>query len=130
MSFFVEFDVAEYAESHKKDKGRVEKDQPRLANVRVIEENETGSKDTSRKGIAGFPHNQENDGNSQGAQQGWKSSEGDIWDLVLNVRVTDVVEEKMAVKANKPTDEGEQQLRKGRVDIEEVDSLQIIGGEL
>lgn len=106
MSLLVELDVEEQTARHSQDEGGVEKNEPGLTNVGIVEENQASRHNTSREAIAGLPHYQVGDGYRQGAQNGGHSTEGDIGNLVRNVGVADVLEVEVAIVANKPAHEG------------------------
>lgn len=59
MAKLVEANVAEDRESHEQNKGCIEQDQSRLANVRIVEENEACSENTCWQRVSGFPHDPE-----------------------------------------------------------------------
>lgn len=126
MPLLVKLDVAQYTDSHEEDEGRIEKDQSSLANVGVIEEDEAGREDAGREGVTRLPHDEENSRDGQSSQQRRKRSVGHIRDLVVNVRVTNVVKQELTIEANQPAYKGKEEFREGRVDVEEVDSLQVV----
>lgn len=126
----VKFNVKEQAASHCQYKGSIQKDQPGLANVSVVKENQSGSNDASRDTIPRLPHDKIGNRHSQGAQNGGKSSECNIRDLVVNVRIANVFEVEVAIVANQPAHEGKEKLGKRRMDIEKVGSFKIIRGKL
>lgn len=68
MAALVELDVEQQATSHSENQGGIQKNQAGLSNVCVVEENETGSNESSRDAVARFPHNQVCNGNSQGTE--------------------------------------------------------------
>lgn len=57
----VEADVAPDGESHEENEGSIEEDQSGLADVSIVEENKTGSQNTSRQRVARLPHDHEDD---------------------------------------------------------------------
>lgn len=96
----------------------------------VIEENESGSNNAGWKRVARLPHNVENGRNGESPNQGWHGSEGNVWDVVVDVRVTDVLKMEMSIVAYEPTHKGEQKLSERRMNIEEVCAFEIVRGEL
>lgn len=96
----------------------------------VIEKDESSSENASGQAVARLPHDQIGDGNGKGAENGRHSSVSDVGDLVGNIGVANVLEVKVAIVADQPAHEGEQELAKGRVDIEEVGSLEVVRSEL
>jgi hypothetical protein len=60
------------------------------------------------------------------AQRGGHGAVCDIGDLVGDVRVADVLEEEVALVTDEPASEGEEELAKGRVNVEEVGALQVV----
>lgn len=126
VSLLVEADVAEHRERHEEDERGIEEDQASLTNVGVIEEHEAGCGDAGRERVARLPHDQEDDWDGEGTKRGGHSTVCDIWDLVGNVRIADVLEEKLALVSNKPSSKCEEELSKRRVDVEEVGSLQVV----
>lgn len=97
-----------------------------MTDVRVIEKNQAGSKDTGWERIAGFPHDQEHDRDSQRSQQRRESPVGHVWHVVFDVGITNVIEEELSAIANKPTNPSEQEFSEGRVHIEEVEPLKVV----
>ena len=130
VSLLVELDVAQQAQCHKEDQGRIEEDKSSLADVRVIEEDQAGGKDAGWQGVARLPHDEEYDRDGQRTQQSRESPVSHVWHIVLDVRVTNVIEQKLPIVANKPADQGEQEFGEGRVDIEEVEPLKVVGCKL
>lgn len=126
----VEADVAEQRAGHGEDERGVQQDQPRLADVRVVQQDEARGQDARGEAVAALPHDQVRHRHGQGPEDGRHGAEGHIRDLVRDVRVADVVEVEVAVVPDQPAHEGKQELTKGRVDIEEVRPLQVVGGEL
>lgn len=98
--------------------------------MRVVEEDQTSGEDARGERVAGFPHDQKDHRNCQGAEGRRHGTKGNVGDLVLNVVVADVVEQEVAVIAHQPAHKGEKKLAEGRVDIEEVGALQVVGSEL
>lgn len=123
MPLSVELDIAQYTHSHEEDESRIKEDESSLADMRVIEEDKGCGKDAGREGVFRLPHNEEDDGDRESPQQCRKGSVSHIWHSVLNVRVSNVVKQKVTVKAHQPSNKGKQQFGKGRVDVEEVDPL-------
>jgi hypothetical protein len=126
----VEPDVAQETAGHGEDERRVEQDEPCLANVRVVEQDKGRGDNASGKAVAGLPHDQVDDGDGHGAQEGGHRPECDIGDLVRDVRVADVLEVEVAIVTDEPASEGEEQLAEGRVHVEEVRLLQVVRCEL
>jgi hypothetical protein len=94
--------------------------------VGVVEKHETGSGNASWQRIARLPHDEKNDRDGERAQRRGHGAVCDIWDLVGNVRIANVLEEKVALVSNQPSGEGEEKLSERRVDIEEVGALQVV----
>jgi hypothetical protein len=130
MSKLVPLDVEEKTASHGENQSSIQKDKSGLSNMGVVKEKKTGGKDTSRKTVARLPHDEVCNGHSQGAKGSGQSSESHVRDLVRDVGVTDVVEVEVAIVTDQPADKGEKKLAERRVDIEEVGSLEVVGGEL
>lgn len=130
VSHLVESDISEDGAGHGEDQGGIEQDQSGLANVGVIEENEAGSEKGGRNGVSALPHGEIDDRDSEGTKEGRHRAEGDIGDPVINVGVSDVIELEVAVKADEPAHEGEQELSEWRMDIEEVCPLEVERCEL
>jgi hypothetical protein len=98
--------------------------------VGVVEEQKTSGEDTSGKTVARLPHDEVGNSDGQGAEGSGQSSESHVGDLVRNVGVANVIEVEVAIVADQPADKGEEKLAERRVDIEEVGSLEVVGGEL
>jgi len=130
VSQLVELDVAEEAARHGEDEGCVKENESGLTDVRIVEEDETGGHQTSRKTVTRLPHDQVDHRDSQGAKKRRKRAEGDIGDLVNGVRVANIVEVEVAIVTDEPTDECKKKLAKGRVYVEEVSFFEIVGCKL
>lgn len=126
----VELDIAEQAARHSKDQGGIEENQASLANVSVVKEDKTGGNQTSWKAITRLPHDQIDNRDGEGTENGGKRAKGDIRDLVADVGIANVLEVEVAIIADQPAHEGKEKLAKGRVHIKKVCSLEIIGREL
>lgn len=96
----------------------------------IVEEDETGSNNAGRQAVSRFPHDHVGDGDGQGTEERWQGSEGQVWHLVRNVGIANVLKVKVPIVSNQPADEGEQQLAERRVDVEEVGTLEVVGCEL
>lgn len=126
MSELVESNVAENAQCHEQYERRVEEDEARLADVSVVEEHQ-GSGDEGRgETVAGFPHDQVDDGNGEGSHQSGHRSVGDVGDVVVNIGIADVLKEEASIISHQPSRECEQELAEWRVNIEEVRPLQVV----
>lgn len=66
----VEPNIEQQAARHGEDEGGIEKDQSRLAYVGIVEEDETSGKETGRQAVARLPHDQIDNRDGQGAQDG------------------------------------------------------------
>ena len=96
----------------------------------VIKKHEASSSDASRQRISRLPHDKEDNGYSERTERRRHSTVCDIGNIVGNVGVADVLEKKFALVSDKPASEGEQELSEGRMDIEEVGSLQVVRSKL
>jgi hypothetical protein len=126
----VELDVAQEAASHGENKRGIQQDQASLANVRIVQENQSSGDDAGGQAVARLPHDEVGDGHGAGTKDRRKGSVRDVGNLVRNVGIANVLEVEVAIVSNKPSHEGEEQLSEGRVDIEEVGSLQVVRGKL
>jgi hypothetical protein len=98
--------------------------------VGIVEENETGSQNTGRQRVARLPHDHEDDRDGQGAHRGRHCAVCNVGHLVCDVRVANVLKQKLAIVADQPACESEQELAEGGVHVKEVGSLEIVGCEL
>ena len=98
--------------------------------MRVVEKDHRSRNDTGRKAVARLPHDPEDNADCKRSHHCGHRSVCNIGDLVGDVRVADVFEEEGAIVSNKPACEREEELAKGRVDIEEVGALKVVGCEL
>lgn len=96
----------------------------------VIKENQTSGSESCGQRVARFPHDPEDGWYGESAHGGGHCSVCDIGDLVGDVRVSDVLKKELAPVSDQPSSEGEKELAKGRMDIEEVGTLEIVGREL
>jgi hypothetical protein len=126
----VEANVAQNADGHGEDESRVQQNETGLSNMGVVEEDQAGCHNGRWQGVARLPHDQEDGGDGESSQEGRQSTEGNVGDLIGDIRVANIVEEKVPVIANEPAHEGEEELSEGRVYIEEVGSLEIEGCKL
>jgi hypothetical protein len=130
MSELVESDVAKHTQCHEENQSGIQQDKTCLSDVRVVKEDEGSRDDTSRKAVAGLPHDQEDHADRQRSHHGGHRSVGDVWNLVGDVRVANVLKEERSIVSNQPASECEQELAKGRVHVEEVSALKVVGREL
>lgn len=130
VSELVPLDVKEKTAGHGKNQSSIQEDKSGLADVGVIEEDKTSGKDTSREAVARLPHDEVRNSDSQSTESSGQSSEGHVGNLVRNVGVANVIEVEVAIVTDQPADKSEEKLAERRVDIEEVGSLEVIGGEL
>lgn len=130
VSQLIEPDIAEQATRHREDERRIQQNQPRLSNMRVIKQHQPSRDDAGGEGVSRFPHDVEDNRDGEGAEQGRHGAEGDVGDFVGNVRVPDVLEVEVSIVAHEPAHQREEQLSEGRVDVEEVGALEVVGREL
>jgi hypothetical protein len=130
VSEFVPLDVKEKTAGHGKNQSSIQKDKSGLANVGVIEKDKASGKDTSWKAVARLPHDEVRNSDSQSTESSGQSSEGHVRDLVRNVGVANVIEVEVTIVTDQPADKSEEKLAERRVDIEEVGSLEVVGGKL
>lgn len=126
MAKLVELDVGEQRAGHGEYQGSIKENEASLSYVGIVEKDEAGSNDASWQSVARLPHNVEDNWDGQRAEQCWQSAVCNIWDLVLNVGVSNVVEVEAPIIANKVSDEGEEQLCERWVHIEEVSALKVV----
>lgn len=126
MSLLVEAHVAQHRGCHEENKGCVEQNEPGLADVRVVEQDQTGGENTSRKRVARLPHNQEDSRNSERPKQRRECSVGNVGDIVGDIGVANVLKLEVAIVSYQPADKGEEELAERGVDIEEVGALEIV----
>jgi hypothetical protein len=126
----VEADVTPDRESHEQDERGIEEDESGLANVGIVEEDETGGQDTGRQRVARLPHDHEDDRDGQGAHRGRHCAVCNVGHLVCDVRVANVLKQEIAIVADQPACESEQELAERRVHVEEVGSLEVVRCEL
>lgn len=96
----------------------------------VVEENQTSRDNTGRDAVAGLPHDHVSDGDGEGAKKSGHRPEGYIGDLVRDVRVANVIEVEVAVITDQPAHKSKEELAEGRMDIEEICVLEVVGGKL
>ena len=73
----------------------------------IVEQNQAGGKYASRQGVARLPHDEENHGDCERAEQRRERSVRHVWYIVGDVRVSDIVKLEIAVVADKPSNKGE-----------------------
>jgi hypothetical protein len=86
-------------------------------------------KSSNDGGVSTLVHDVVYNRNSETAQDGRQSTHSPVWDVVGRVAVTDVCEVEVALKSDKPSGKGEQQLSEWRVNVEIVLAPEIIRGE-
>lgn len=126
MTKLVESNVAQHGECHEEDEGSIEQDESGLSNVCIIEKDKTSSQYAGRERVAGFPHDPVDGRDGQRAHCSGHCAVRDIWHLVGNVGVANVFKEKVSIIAYEPASKGEKELAKGRMDVEEVGSLEVV----
>jgi hypothetical protein len=126
VSKLVETDIAQYGQRHEEDEGGIQQHESGLSNVCVVEKNETGSQDTSRQRIARFPHDHKDNRDSKSTHSCGHGTVRHVRHLVGDVRVANVLKQKLALVTNQPSGKCEQKLAKGRVYIEKVGSLEVV----
>lgn len=90
------------------------------------EQNQSRGNQTRGEAIPAFPHGQKHYRNGEGTHECRHSSKGHVWDLVIDIRVANVVKLEVAIISNEPAHEGEQELSEWRMDIEKVCPLQVL----
>jgi hypothetical protein len=98
--------------------------------VGVVKENQASGENAGRETIARLPHDEVNNRNGQSTENRGQRPEGDIWNLVGDVRIADVLEMEVTVISNQPSHKGEEELAEWGMDVEEVRPLEVIRGEL
>ena len=71
----------------------------------IVKQDEGSSSDAGWQRIARFPHDHKDSWNGESTQKSRHGPVGDIGDLVVDVRVPYVVEEKVAIVADEPAGE-------------------------
>ena len=80
--------------------------------------------------MSGFLHDRIDDRDCKTSKDGWQGTESNIWNVILRVAVTDVLEVEMAIVTYEPTSETKQHLGKRWVHIEIVFSSEIVRSKL
>ncbi|KAI7968902.1 hypothetical protein EIK77_007597 [Talaromyces pinophilus] len=130
VALFVEFDVAEDAQSNTQDQASIQQDQSVFANVSIVKNHQSGSQNTGWQRISRLPHDVKDDRNSQGSKSCGQSAVCEVGDFVRDVGIANILKGKAAIVADQPADEGKQQFGEWRVNVEEVGSLQVVRSEL
>lgn len=126
MSQLIKLDIGKQRASHGKDQSRIKQNQASLANMSVIEEDESRCDNAGWQGVARLPHNVKDNWDGQGTEEGWQCAVGDIWHFIVDVGVADVVKVEVSVIADQPPNEGKEELCEWWMDIEEVCALEVI----
>jgi hypothetical protein len=130
MAELVEADITPDRESHEQDERGIEENESGLANVGIVEEDETGGQNTGGQRVARLPHDHEDDRDGQGAHRSRHCAVCNVGHLVCDVRVANVLKQEVAIVADQPACESEQELAERRVHVEEVGSLEVVRCEL
>lgn len=96
----------------------------------IVEQDKSCCKNTGREGVSRLPHNVENNRYSQSAEESRHGTVGNIWDLVRDIGVADVLEVEAPIITNEPAHQRKQKLSEGRMDIEEVRAFEIVRSKL
>lgn len=96
----------------------------------IVKQDQRSSQDACWERITRFPHDQVDDDDGKGTEKGGDRSKCDVRNVIGNIGFSDIVKEEMAIVSNDPTDKGKEQLSKGRMNVEEIGALKIVGGEL
>ena len=91
--------------------------------MRVVEQDKRGGDDACWQRVAGLPHDEEDHRDRESSEDGGQGTKGNIWYVVRDIRVSNIVEQEVPIVPNKPAHEGEEEFSEGRVDIEEVGPL-------
>lgn len=129
MAELVESDVAEDTQRHEEDQSCIEEDQTGLANMSIVEEDQRSSDESGRQTVSRLPHDQVSDGDGQSTHQSGHGSIGDVGDMVVNVRIPNILKQKAPIITHQPTRKREQQFSKRRMHIEEIGPLEVVGSE-
>lgn len=73
----------------------------------IVKQHKASCNNASGQAVTRLPHDHIDDGDGEGAQKSWHRSEGDIWDLIRDVGVADVLEVEVAIISDCPANEGE-----------------------
>lgn len=130
VSELVELNIEEQAASHGENQGGIQENEAGLANVGVVKEDQTSGEQASGKTVARLPHDEVRHGDGEGTEDSRQGTVSHVGDLVGDVGVANVLKVEATIVADQPAHEGEEELAEGRVDIEEVGSLEVVGGEL
>jgi len=96
----------------------------------VVEEDKAGRGHACWQRVTRLPHDQEDDRDSQRAQSRGQSPVRHVRNFVGDVGISNIFEQKFPLIANKVAHEGEQKLAEGRVHVEEVGPLEVVGRKL
>ena len=99
-------------------------------NKTPTEQHDRGREDGNNGGVTAFLHNSVDNRDSETAEDGGKSTHAHVGDMSLSVAVADVLEAKRPVIADEPASKTKEQFREGRVHVEVVLSLDVVGREL
>ena len=130
MTQLVETNVAEDTQGHGEHQGGIHEDQTVFGNMGVVKQNQSGRQHTGRQRITRLPHNLEHHGHRESTERGGHGTQGNIRDLVLNVRITNVLEQEVTIVSDQPAHQGEEEFTERRVNIEEIGALEIVRGKL
>jgi hypothetical protein len=84
--------------------------------------------DNSR--VSRFLHDEEHDGDGQTTEDGWQRTHANVRNVVICIAVADVLEHKVAIEADKPACQAEQELGERRMDIKVILTEDVVGGKL
>lgn len=94
--------------------------------MRIVEEHEHRSTDRGRKTVTTLPHDQEDHWDSHGPLERRNRAEGDIGNVIVDIRVPNVLKLEMPVISHEPPDQSNEELSERGVDVKEVGSLKVL----
>ena len=130
MAQLIETNVAEDTQGHGEHQGGIHEDQSIFGNMGVVKQNQSGRQHTGRQRITRLPHDLEHHGHRESTESGGHGTESNIRDLVLNVRIANVLEQEVAIVSDQPAHQSKEEFTERRVNIEEIGALEIVRGKL
>jgi len=97
---------------------------------RRTEADQGGRESGNHDGESTFPHGFVDDGNGEGTEGGWESTDADVWNVSSRVAVANGLELESAVKANEPAGGCVQHLGQRWMDVKVVFPEQVIARKL
>lgn len=91
--------------------------------MRIVKQDQSGGQYTGWERVSGFPHDQKYNRDGESTQGRRPGAESNVGNIVIDVRIPDVVKLELAIITNHPPGEGEQELGERGMEIKAIRAL-------